>query len=97
MKPTDFKELQEKLDLNHPDLKALQLRKMKKQLIYCYDNSPYYKKKFDTAGVNPHHFTSLNELENYPTFDKYEERESQAISLKAVSYTHLTLPTTPYV
>lgn len=93
MKPEDFKILQEQLDLNHPDLKKLQLQKLKKQLIYCYDNSPYYKNKFDKAGVNPHELSDLKDLEKYPTFDKYEERESQAQSLKELGHPlgmHLT-------
>lgn len=81
------------LDLNNPTIKDLQLTKLKKQLIYCYDQSPYYKAKFDEAGVNPHQLTELKELENYPTFDKYEERESQAKSLKELGHPlgmHLT-------
>ena len=77
-----LKELQTLLDINNPTIKELQLSKLKKQLLYVYDNSPYYKAKFDAAGVNPYELLSLKEFEKYPTFDKYEERESQARSLE---------------
>ncbi len=86
MTATKLKALQELLDINNPKIKALQLKKLKKQLIYVYDNSPYYKAKFKAAGVNPHQLQSLKEFEKYPTFDKYEERESQAQSL--AKYNH---------
>lgn len=65
------------LTIGSPELEALQLEKLKKQLMRVYDNSPYYKAKFDKAGVNPHQLSSLEEFHTYPTFDKYEERESQ--------------------
>lgn len=72
----------ERLDLNHPELQKLQFEKLKKLLVRVYERSPYYREKFDRAGVNPHEFTSIEQYKNYPTFDKYEERESQAQSLK---------------
>lgn len=93
MKREDFEALQQAMDLKNPALPALQLQKLKKQLIYCYNNSPYYKEKFATAGLNPHQFSILKDLEKYPTFDKYEERESQAQSLKELDHPlgmHLT-------
>ena len=93
MNSIDLKKLQILLALNNPTIKELQLAKLKKLLIYIYDNSPYYKKKFDAAGVNPHQLKSLKEFEKYPTFDKYEERESQAQSLEKFGHPlgmHLT-------
>ncbi|KGJ87861.1 phenylacetate--CoA ligase family protein [Thalassotalea sp. ND16A] len=72
----------ERLDLNSLELKKMQFKMLKKQLTRVYDESPYYKEKFDLAGVNPHEFSSLEQYKDYPMFDKYEERESQALSLK---------------
>lgn len=89
----ELKTLQKLLDLNNPAIKALQLKKLKKQLTYVYENSPYYKAKFKAAGVNPHELTSLKQFDQYPTFDKYEERESQAQSLAKFNHPlgmHLT-------
>ena len=63
--------------LQGPELEQLQLEKLKKLLIYVYENSNHYKDKFDAAGVNPYEFTSLEQYKDYPTFDKYEEPASQ--------------------
>jgi phenylacetate-CoA ligase len=59
------------------EMKKLQLEKLKKQLVRVYEQSPYYKTKFDSAGVNPHRFKSLEQFSDYPYFDKEEERISQ--------------------
>jgi len=63
--------------LQGEELEALQLQKLKKLLVYVYENSSHYKEKFDAAGVNPYEFSSLEQYKDYPTFDKYEERASQ--------------------
>jgi phenylacetate-CoA ligase len=63
-------------------LEAVQLRKLKKLVVRVYEKSPYYKNKFDVAGVNPYELNSLEEFSHYPFFTKEEERESQQLSLK---------------
>ena len=67
-------------------LKDLQLEKLKNLLVRVYEKSPYYKEKFDKAGVNPYEFASLEQYQHYPFFNKYEERESQARSLKELGH-----------
>ena len=62
------------------ELKKLQFTKLKAQLIRVHEQSPYYRDKFDRAGVNPHQFNHLEQYREYPFFDKDEERESQAKS-----------------
>ena len=89
----DLKTKLERLAIGSDALKELHTQKLKALLTRVYDRSPYYKEKFDKAGVNPHEFGSLDEFKNYPTFDKYEERESQARSLKELGHPmgmHLT-------
>lgn len=66
--------------LSGEELEALQIEKLRELLLRVYEKSPYYREKFDKAGVNPHEFSSLAQYSAYPTFDKYEERESQARS-----------------
>jgi len=41
------------------ELKADQLRKLKEQVKYCYENSAHYKKKFDSVGLKPEDVRSL--------------------------------------
>jgi len=72
--------------LEGADLEALQLRKLKKLLVYVYENSTHYKAKFDAAGVNPYEFNSLSQYKDYPTFDKHEERASQQRSREELGH-----------
>lgn len=59
------------------ELETLQLAKLKRQLLRVYNESPYYRAKFDRAGVDPERFRSLAQYRDYPYFDKDEERRSQ--------------------
>ncbi len=89
----DLKKNLEMLTIGSEALRELHFEKLKKLLTRVYDESPYYKEKFDNSGVNPHQFKSLDEFAQYPTFDKHEERESQANSLKNLGHPlgmHLT-------
>ncbi|WP_327085957.1 AMP-binding protein [Nonomuraea sp. NBC_01738] len=63
--------------LQGDDLRALQLAKLQKQLIRVRDASPYIRRRFDAAGVDPERFRSLDQLADYPFFDKDLERDSQ--------------------
>ncbi|MEU6997639.1 AMP-binding protein [Nonomuraea sp. NPDC046570] len=63
--------------LSGDDLRALQLGKLQKQLVRVYEASPYIRRRFDEAGVDPHRFRSLEQLADYPFFDKDLERVSQ--------------------
>jgi phenylacetate-CoA ligase len=38
---------------------AHQWQLLRRQLCYAYDRSPYYRRRFDDAGANPHQFRSL--------------------------------------
>ncbi len=73
-------------NLTGPEMRQLQLVKMRRQLIWVYEQSSYYRAKFDKAGVNPHQFDSLEQLDNYPFFDKDEERASQEASQAELSH-----------
>lgn len=70
-----FNEKAETMPLS--EIKELQLVKLKKQLAYVYENSPFYRKKFDEAGVKPHNFNRLKDLELFPFTTKDELRDSQ--------------------
>ncbi len=39
--------------MSHSEMRALQLVKLKSLLNRVYEQSPYYRDKFDRAGVNP--------------------------------------------
>jgi phenylacetate-CoA ligase len=44
-----------------------------RQLHYAYDASPYYRRRFDDAGANPHQFTSLADYFERTPFLKKED------------------------
>lgn len=67
-------------NLSAAELKKLQFSKMRAQLLRVYEQSAYYRQKFDQHGVNPYSFKALEQIREYPFFDKEEERESQATS-----------------
>jgi len=69
------------LEIGSKELEELQISKLQKLLLYVHENSPYYRQKFKRAGVDCREFNSLAQYRDYPMFDKYEERESQACSL----------------
>ena len=57
--------------LNTPEMRELQLVKLKKQLARLNDNAPFYKKQFDALGVNPDKINSFEDFgRSVPIFDK---------------------------
>jgi len=72
--------------LYHPDvesmprteLNALQLERLRRQLERCYASSPFYREKFDEAGVGPDDLRSLADLARFPVVTKEELRDEQA-------------------
>ena len=83
----------EKELMSRSETRALQLVKLKSLLNRVYEQSPYYRDKFDRAGVNPQNLKSLEHYQEYPFFDKDEERASQEASRETARHTfglHIT-------
>ncbi|MCP4624889.1 MAG: phenylacetate--CoA ligase [bacterium] len=59
------------------EMRELQFEKLKKQLVRVYAESPYYRRKFTDAGLDPNKLSSWEQFGDYPFFDKEEERISQ--------------------
>lgn len=57
------------------ELKKLQFKKLKSIIQYAYDNSEFYRKKFDEAGFNPTKFNSLEDIKKIPITTKEEVRD----------------------
>jgi phenylacetate-CoA ligase len=53
------------------------LPKLKEQLKYAYNNSAFYKRKWDEAGVNPADINSLDDFEGFPIITKEDIRQDQ--------------------
>jgi len=67
-----------------PDkMKALQWRRLKKQLVYNYENSVYYREeKFEKAGLTPDHIQDWEDFQKIPLMTKDEHRRIQAESIQ---------------
>jgi phenylacetate-CoA ligase len=64
--------------LPRPELEALQLRRFRERMQYVYEKSPFYRRKYDAAGVHPSQLRSLDDIRRVPFTVKEELRESQA-------------------
>jgi len=54
------------------------LPKLQSQLAYAYENSSFYRKKWDKAGIKPQDIRSLKDFDQLPCVMKEEIREDQA-------------------
>lgn len=59
------------------DLKKIETQALRHQLAYVYENSVFYKKKFDDWGVAPTDFKSIDDLKRFPFTTKDELRATQ--------------------
>jgi phenylacetate-CoA ligase len=58
------------------ELKALQLTRLQKTVARCYNNSSFYKKKMDEAGVKPEDIRTLDDLRRLPFTNKTDLRDN---------------------
>ncbi|WP_284450028.1 phenylacetate--CoA ligase PaaK [Spongiibacter tropicus] len=66
------------------EISALQLERLKNTLENAYKNVPFYKKKFDEAGVTPDDLNSLSDLNKFPFLGKQDLRDNYPFGLFAV-------------
>ncbi len=48
------------------DIQKHQLQKLKELVKYCYENSNFYRKKFDSVGLKPEDIQTLDDLKKIP-------------------------------
>lgn len=54
------------------------LAKLRAQVAWAYERSPFYRGKWDQAGVGPHTLETLEDLNRFPVVTKAELRADQA-------------------
>lgn len=82
-----------------PELEKFQLRKLKETVEWVYERVPFYKRKFDEAGVNPKAIKSLEDIARLPFTVKNDLRDNYpfglcAVPLKEVVRVHASSGTT---
>ncbi len=65
--------------LDRESLEELQLERLKEIVKFSYNNSPYYKRSFDEAGVKPKDINTLEDLQRFPFINKQTERDTQGV------------------
>ncbi len=66
------------------ELTALQTARLQQTLGCVYENVPYYRAKFDAAGVHPSELKSLADLAKFPFTTKQDLRENYPFGLLAM-------------
>jgi phenylacetate-CoA ligase len=66
------------------ELRALQLERLRWTLRHAYANVPFYRKKFEEAGVSPEDCRSLEDLAGFPVTTKDDLRDNYPAGMFAV-------------
>jgi phenylacetate-CoA ligase len=70
--------------LSEPELRGLQLERLKASLAHVYANSPAYRRMFDASGVGPGALQSLADLSRFPFTSKADLRANYPFGFFAV-------------
>ena len=65
------------------EIAGLQTQRLRTQLTRAYDLVPAYRQKFDAAGVHPHDFRTLDDLQKFPFTTKADLRDNYPFGLFA--------------
>jgi len=66
------------------EIAALQLERMQWSLRHAYENAPFYRQRFDEAGVHPDDLKSLADLAKFPFTTKADLRDNYPFGMFAV-------------
>jgi len=65
-----LRKLRGNLKLNKAELEEIQRKKLKDLLKHAYENVPYYRKLFASAGIEPNSINGIEDLSRIPITDK---------------------------
>ncbi len=75
--------------MSRDEMRALQLGRLKEIVKYAYERVPFYKKKYDEAGVRPSDIKTLDDIRRLPFVTKADLRENYPYGLLAVPVSEL--------
>jgi phenylacetate-CoA ligase len=73
-------------DLSADEVRALQLERLRWTLRHAYANAPFYRRKFDDAGVHPDDCRELADLARFPFTTKHDLRDNYPFGMFAVPH-----------
>ncbi len=65
-------------------LREIQSRRLADMVKRCYENVPFYKKKFDAIGLKPEDIKSIDDITKLPFTEKQDLRDTYPFGLVAV-------------
>lgn len=91
--------VQEILTAPHDEIEKIQIEGIKKTVVNCYENIPFYKKSFDEAGFDPYSVETFDDLKSAPFVTKQDLRDAYpygmlAVPMKDVREIHMSSGTT---
>ncbi|MGP9804968.1 phenylacetate--CoA ligase PaaK [Paracoccus sp. NSM] len=66
------------------EIEALQFHRMKRSLKHCYENSDFYRARFDAHGVHPEDLKTLADIAKFPFTVKQDLRDTYPFGMFAV-------------
>ncbi len=66
------------------EIKKLQLQKLREQVKHCYENSSFYRKKFDSVNLKPEDIKTLDDLKKIPFTVKSDLKENYPFGMVTV-------------
>jgi phenylacetate-CoA ligase len=72
------------LTMPHDRIEEIQLEGIKKTVVRCYENIPFYKRSFDEAGFDPYSVRDLDDLRKAPFVTKQDLRDAYPYGMLAV-------------
>lgn len=76
--------------LSREEMQALQLKRLQEIVAYAYERVPFYKKKYDEAGVKPSDIKTLKDIEKLPFVTKADLREHYPYGLLSVPLSEIS-------
>ena len=70
--------------MSRDEIESIQLTRLKETLHHAYNNVPYYKEKYDNAGVHPNDLKELGDLTLFPFTEKEDLRKTYPFGMFAV-------------
>lgn len=80
-KPGDLEAIE---TASRDEISALQLDRLRATLRHAYANSPFYRARFDTQGIQPDDLKGLNDLAKFPFTVKKDLRDTYPFGMFAV-------------
>jgi phenylacetate-CoA ligase len=66
------------------ELAEMQMKRLRHIVRFCYERVPFYRKKFDSAGIKPADIKSLDDVEKIPFTTKQDLLDNYPFGLAAV-------------